>query len=783
MTRVATRTLSALAVVTCLAVLISSQWILTSELRVTSAGPNVPSLGGDSSPPDPLTLVPPLTTTLTSPVASSEGEFGHSVAFSGNTVAVGAPYETASGHGSAGHAYVINATTGVLISTLTSPKAQPSGYFGSSVAVSGDLVVVGAPTETAGGHKQAGHAYIFDWATGDLVDTLTSPNAQVGGYFGASVAIDATTVVVGAIYESASGQSGAGHAYVFDATTGALISKLKSPNVQTGGFFGASVAINGSRLAVGAPYETASGSGGAGHAYDFKTTGGLVSSFTSPNAQSGGGFGSSVAISAKQVVVGAPNELASGYSGAGNTYIFKPSGTLISTVSSPNAQSSGEFGSSVAIDGATIVVGAPSETAAGQEYAGHAYVVEGGNVISILTSPSAQVDGYFGNSVSTNGVAVAVGAPYETASGFAEAGHTYLLPAVRDPLEYGDSVAISGPLVVVGAPDATVDGYADAGNAYVFSATTGALFSTLNNPGPQTGAEYGASVAISGDTVVVGTLYYTVSGHQYAGRAYVFDATTGVLTETLNSPKVQSLGHFGWSVAVSGTTAVIGAPYEKASGVATAGNAYSFDTATGDLISKLTNPSPVGYGEFGYSVSVSGTTAVVGAAGQNLAYVYDSATGGRISTLTSPCTCGQFGTSVAISGSTVIVGAPSATASSGPSDAGLAYVFDSSGGAPTSTLTSGNPQSDGEFGNSVAISGADVLVGAPGETSSTYAGAGNAYVFSSAGGAPTSTLTSPNAQTGGGFGWSLAIDSLAEVVGAPFEQGTVGIGAGNAYVF
>jgi len=261
--------------------------------------------------------------TLTSPDAQADGGFGTSVAISGTTVVVGASGEMASGYTDAGHAYVCNAETGRLISTLTSPNAQAGGGFGFSVAISGTTVVVGAPFETAGGSSEAGHAYVFKATTGALVSVLTSPNAQTDGYFGYSVAISGTTVVVGA-RQTASGYLEAGHAYVFKGTTGALIATLTSPNAQADGDFGFSVAVSGTTVVVGALYETASGDADAGHAYVFKaTTGALIATLTSPNVQANGDFGASVAVSGTTAVVGADGETASGDAGAGHAYIFK----------------------------------------------------------------------------------------------------------------------------------------------------------------------------------------------------------------------------------------------------------------------------------------------------------------------------------------------------------------------------------------------------------------------------------------------------------------------------
>src|SRR5438132_144147 len=108
--------------------------------------------------------------------------------------------------------------------TLTSPNAQDGGEFGASVAINeGDpIVVVGAPSETANALSFAGHAYVFDATDASLINTLTSPNATPGN-FGWSVSISGTVVVVGAPLETANALSLAGHAYVFDATGGSPI--------------------------------------------------------------------------------------------------------------------------------------------------------------------------------------------------------------------------------------------------------------------------------------------------------------------------------------------------------------------------------------------------------------------------------------------------------------------------------------------------------------------------------------------------------------------------------
>jgi hypothetical protein len=308
-------------------------------------------------------------TPVTSPNPVTPGNFGHAVAISGNTIVVGAPFETSGTTGYEGHAYVFDATTGALVSTVTSPNPQYAGNFGRSVAISGNTIVVGAPFEAFG------NAYVFDATTGALVSTLNS-GYVFGGEFGTSVAISGTTVVVGAPFASSGTTAAAGNAYVFDATDGSLITTLTSPNAQHDGSFGQSVSISGTAVVVGAPDEMANVLSKAGHAYVFDaSTGSPIASLTSPYAQAGGEFGISVSVSCTTVVVGANLETANGQTGAGHAYSFDATtGFLTTTLTSPNAQTNGAFGFSVAVGGTTVVVGAPPETGSGFTGAGHAYI-------------------------------------------------------------------------------------------------------------------------------------------------------------------------------------------------------------------------------------------------------------------------------------------------------------------------------------------------------------------------------------------------------------------------
>jgi hypothetical protein len=365
-------------------------------------------------------------TTLSSPSLGTGELFGDAVATSGPYVVIGADHERADGFSQAGHAWVYDTKTGTY-TKLTSPNAQTSGHFGFSVAISGSTVLVGAPLETAGGNLGAGNAYTFNAATGALIATFSSPSIESDEAFGWSVAISGSIVVVGAPLETAQGFASAGHAWIFNTANGSHF--MLSGDPQTDGEFGSSVAISDSFVVVGAPGETSAGFSFAGNIYTFEsTTGDVLTGFGSPNAQTDGRFGFSVAIRDETELVGAPGEEASSNIAAGHAYTFDViSGIEISEYTSPSIESNESFGWSVAINATDILVSATFETASGDANGGHAWMfVISTGVATKLTSPNVQTGGEFGWSVAMDGKRAVVGAPGETVSGDSAAGHAYV---------------------------------------------------------------------------------------------------------------------------------------------------------------------------------------------------------------------------------------------------------------------------------------------------------------------------------------------------------------------
>ncbi len=401
-------------------------------------------------------------------------------------------------------------------------------------------------------------------------------------------------------------------------------------------------------------------------------------------------FGASVSVSGDTVVVGAPgeNSSATGVDGdpfaqtlvsAGAAYVFVRRGGVWSQqayLKASNTESGDLFGEAVAISGDTIVVGAKDEDSGSgdpsdntQKSAGAVYVFSrDGSTWSpqaYLKSPNPELDDRFGFSVAVSADTIVVGVPLEDggATGgsvfvFARSGATWsqqgLLKATQGALgdNFGWSVAVSGSTVVVGARgedsaatgvngDETDDSASGAGAAFVFvrSGTTWSQQAYLKASNTQAADAFGASVAVSGETIVVGADFEDgsatgVNGLQSddsagnSGAAYVFvrNGTTWSQQAYLKASNTDANDRFGATVAVSGDTVAVGAPLERsaATGVngdesdnsaVSAGAAYVFrrTAASWSQQAYLKASNTNGFDSFGSSVAASGDVVLIGA--------------------------------------------------------------------------------------------------------------------------------------------------------------------------
>ncbi len=352
--------------------------------------------------------------------------------------------------------------------------------------------------------------------------------------------------------------------------------------------------------------------------------------------------------------------------------------------------------------------------------------------------------------------------------------------------EFGISVAVHGDTAMVGSRQASIGGNEDQGAVYVFTRSGGTWTQTQKLTASDGAAfdTFGNSVAFDGTTALIGAFAATVGGNAYQGAAYVFTESNGTWTEQqkLTSDDGQGFDYFGYSVALDGTTAFVGADL--------LGAVYVFDGSGASWVqSQQLTGSDEGVGDiFGYSIAAEGTTALIGSYGNNgyqgAVYVFDGSGGTWSETQKLTADDGSansyFGYSVAISGTTLVVGAWG-TSVNGNDTQGAAYVFTESNGtwSQTRKLTADDGAPFDNFGRAVALDGTHALVGADGVASSQ----GALYAFDESGGI---WIESQEILAGDGapfeeFGSAVTLDGTRALVGA--WGWDAGDGRGAAYFF
>ena len=343
---------------------------------------------------------------------------------------------------------------------------------------------------------------------------------------------------------------------------------------------------------------------------------------------------------------------------------------------------------------------------------------------------------------------------------------------------FGHSVAISGSTAVVGAHLDGDNGLAS-GSAYVFDVITGNELFKLTASDAAANDLFGVSVAVSGDTAVIGAQYDDDNGID-SGAAYVFDVATGNELFKLTASDGDPNDWFGHSVAVSGNRAIVGVFRDDKNG-SSSGAAYVFDVTTGNELFKLT-ASDAAANHFGQSVALSGNTAVVGSyfddGRSGAAYVFDATTGDELFELTASDQAPKnwFGGSVAVSGNTAVIGALEADGNEPRS--GAAYVFDVTTGNELFKLTASDGATDQWFSISVAVRESTAVIGAMLDDDNG-AFSGSAYVFDVTTGDELFKLTASDGVAIDQFGISVAVSENTAVVGAFGDDDS----SGSAYVF
>ncbi|RME26410.1 MAG: hypothetical protein D6806_06325, partial [Deltaproteobacteria bacterium] len=468
--------------------------------------------------------------------------------------------------------------------------------FGSSVSVDGNYAVVGSTWANVGSNSNQGLAQIFHLTNGNWEPeaVLTAPDGGANDNFGHSVAISGDTVVVGAPFNTSPSIPSQGAAYVFvrNGKVWSLQAKLTVPGGSPDERLGWSVSISADTVVVGAYLDDIGTNTDQGSAYVFVRNGTSWSQqakLLASDGASGDKFGSSVSISGDTIVVGSYQDDIGTNTDQGSAYVFVRNGTgwiEKAKLVAPDGATSDAFGASVAVSGQTVAVGAHTDDIASNQDQGSVYVFVGTSTGWNLQAKLVAADGgqstYFGKSVHLEGDTLAVGTPGDNAVSNSGQGSVYTfvrngstwtqqakLTAADAPTgQFGNSVALSADNLIVGSPWDDIASRSHFGSAYVFNRSGGSWTQVqrlLEAPDPTNPVSFGASIAIEGSTVVVGADGDSAGSSQRQGAVYVFERN-GIYWP----PQAKLISSDGWkgqifgrSVSAYGDTLVVGAPGDQ----------------------------------------------------------------------------------------------------------------------------------------------------------------------------------------------------------------------------
>ena len=363
---------------------------------------------------------------------------------------------------------------------------------------------------------------------------------------------------------------------------------------------------------------------------------------------------------------------------------------------------------------------------------------------------------------------------------------------------FGQAIAIRGTTALIGAVD--VDNWE--GAIYVFTQTGGVwtqgqeFMADDGVPGDQ--ATFGTAIMIDGDTAVIGALGATVNGHANQGAAYVFKETGGVWSQVakLVADDGDANNYFGQAAAIVGDNIVVGAYGASVNGNALQGAAYVYTNLGGTwtFVKKLVADDAVGGEFFGRSVAMSGTRALVGApyasvdgtAARGAVYMYDGSTSDWTQTEKIVADSGgpgdAFAFSLAATPTHMVAGANGVGGGQG-----AAFVFADQGGSfeQEARLVADDGAVGDDLGYAVAILDSTLIIGADRAAIHDHTQQGAAYVFAESGGAwvQTHKLIASDGQTNEFYGAFVALADQAALVGVPYAtvNGNAVQGAGYFY--
>lgn len=390
--------------------------------------------------------------------AASHDEFGTSVAYNRDTIFIGAGRDDYAGMG-AGSVYIF--TFGPLgwaqSGQLTASDAAPGDWFGRSICIQGDVALIGAPANDGLG-EDSGSVYVFERVGFGWTEQaeLTASDGAAGDEFGWSISMTPDRALIGAPYDDDFGS-----VYVFDIGPNGWTEteKLTANDPSLDAAFGDSVALDGSRALIGSYSDDDLGlRSGSAYIFDFvNSTWGQSRKLLPADGTTSLRFGVSVDVAGNRAIIGSGDRDDQGPD-PGAAYVFELVGTdWVESAKLCSSDTSGNFGSAVALVGNRAFVGANSEVHT-EALPGAVYIFEsqssGWQQTGKLVADDATAWDYFGTSLAVSGGRILIGAPQSNrAAPAAGAAYFYSVPAFARAYGFcesgspcGNTEAISGCL-------------------------------------------------------------------------------------------------------------------------------------------------------------------------------------------------------------------------------------------------------------------------------------------------------------------------------------------------
>ncbi|MDD3375569.1 MAG: FG-GAP repeat protein, partial [Candidatus Omnitrophica bacterium] len=369
--------------------------------------------------------------------SAAQDSYGYAVAISENTAVVGSPYDDDNGNNS-GSVYIYTKNAGTWVYSQKIKESNAIDYFGQSVAISGDVIAVGAPLDDENG-MNAGAAYIFKKNASGIwvkINKIIASDGAAGDEFGAAVSVFGDIAVVGAyLHDDTSDDCGA--AYIFkenaSGTSWSQVDELLANDGAENDYFGSSVSVFGDIAIVGAHRDDDNGSN-SGSAYIFKKNASGLWPFSqkliASDGAEGDSFGFAVSVSGDKAIIGAHLDDDNG-PGSGSAYVYTKNAAGVwlqaNKLFASDGASEDFFGSSVSIIDGAAIVGARYHSHPESDR-GAAYIFDEGlnwaETKELLASDGAQND-YFSWSVGISNDTVIVGAPRDDDNG-SNSGSAYI---------------------------------------------------------------------------------------------------------------------------------------------------------------------------------------------------------------------------------------------------------------------------------------------------------------------------------------------------------------------